>query len=308
MKKRVLVLLIGFFTVTTFAQAANNSATLQNAILKYKKGNYTGCIQDLENLTRSEQSNALAYYYLAIANVQAGKKDSAIEAYDKVLALKPNATLLDYATKGKICLEQPEYCYKNTQIKEEDTELDKFIKNKNQFVYKGAQTEKARTNLDSLKNRINSGEEITSEEFKEIERASQNTTKPSNDEIANAIKVLNNAGLTSITNQHQTNTQKNNNVTQEQLQQIQQTLAQMQQQINMNSMGMNSQYNDIQMLLNNNKNSNNSANNFMNMLPFIMAQSNQGQNGEKTNINPEILQTVMMNSMMPDLNFSTSDK
>ena len=105
-KINIAKLLIGMVALSSVAYASN--VTLQGAINKYKAGNYTGCIQDLEIYTRNERSNALAYYYLAIANVQAGRKTNAIQAYDKVLALRPNETLLDYATKGKVCLEEPE--------------------------------------------------------------------------------------------------------------------------------------------------------------------------------------------------------
>lgn len=300
MKKRVLTLLIGFFAIASLAQAANNSP-LQNAIQKYKKGNYSGCIQDLENYTKNEQSNALAYYYLAIANTQAGRKDEALEAYNRVLALKPNPTLSDYATKGKICIEEPENCYRNASQREEDSDLDKFIKS-NEYV----RHQDSKTDLDSLRNRINSGEEISPTEFKEIEKNTNNSSKPSNDEIANAVRVLNSANLMSFTTQPQANIQQANapQMSQQQMQQqmqMQQMMGQMQQQ------NMNPQYNDIQMLLGN-KNNNNSSNNFMNMLPFILSQGNNPQNGGRNNFSPEVIQAMMMNSMMPDLNFSTSDK
>lgn len=276
MKRKILALFVTLLTISSICFASNNS-TLQGAIQKYKNGNYTGCIQDLEFYTRSEQSNALAFYYLAIANVQAGRKANAIQSYDKVLALRPNSTLLEYATKGKICLEQPEFCYKNTTIVEEETDLDKFIKDKKQFVYKGVQTESSKKNLDSLKNRINSDEEINRFEFQEYEKSSNNNQKPSNEQIVAAIKILNQAGLSSMT---------------------------MPQQNQANFMQQ-SPYNDISMMLGNGNNSNNNTNSFMNMLPFLLAQNNQ--NGGKPNISPEVLQAMMMNSMMPDFNFSNNN-
>jgi len=276
MRRKILALFVTLLTISSIGFAANNS-TLQGAIQKYKHGNYTGCIQDLEFYTRSEQSNALAFYYLAIANVQAGRKTNAIQAYERVLALRPNSTLLEYATKGKICLEQPEFCYKNTAVAEEETDLDKFIKDKKQFVYKGVQTESSKKNLDSLKNRINSDEEINRFEFQEYEKSSKNDQKPTNDEIIAAIKVLNQAGLSSLT---------------------------MPQQNQANFMQQ-SPYNDISMMLGNGNNNGNNNNSFMNMLPFMLAQSNQ--NGGKPNISPEVMQAMMMNSMMPDLNFSNNN-
>ena len=317
-KINIAKLLIGMVALSSVAYASN--VTLQGAINKYKAGNYTGCIQDLEIYTRSERSNALAYYYLAIANVQAGRKTNAIQAYDKVLALRPNETLLDYATKGKVCLEEPDLCYKNNTIKEEDTELDKFIRNKNQFVYKGAQQETTKKNLDSLRNRMNSDEEIQRYEFREYERNSNNTedvnkvkvateeketkevkkanTMPTNDEVVAAIKVLNQAGLGSLVTQQPAQSSapqvaQNNN------QQLQQQMMQM-----MMAQQQNPYAGISAMLGGNNNNNNNSSNQLMNMLPLLMSQ---GQNGEKPNISPEVMQAMLMNSMMPDLTFSSSN-
>lgn len=313
-KINIAKLLIGVVALSSVAYASN--VTLQGAINKYKAGNYTGCIQDLEIYTRSERSNALAYYYLAIANVQAGRKTNAIQAYDKVLALRPNETLLDYATKGKVCLEEPDLCYKNNTIKEEDTELDKFIRNKNQFVYKGAQQETTKKNLDSLKNRMNSNEEIQHYEFREYERSSNKTDNvnkakvateekevkkademPSNDDVVAAIKVLNQAGLGSLVTQQPAQSSapqvaQNNN------QQMQQQMMQMMMAQQQNP------YAGISAMLGGNNNNNNSSNQLMNMLPLLMSQ---GQNGEKPNISPEVMQAMLMNSMMPDLTFSSNN-
>lgn len=317
-KINIAKLLISVVALSSVAYASN--VTLQGAINKYKAGNYTGCIQDLEVYTRNDRSNALAYYYLAIANVQAGRKTNAIQAYDRVLALRPNDTLLDYATKGKVCLEDPDLCYKNNIVKEEDTELDRFIKDKTQFVYKGAQQETTRKNLDSLKNRINSDEEINRFEFQEYERSSKNTEDltnkakvateapkkervnnkmPSNDEVVAAIKVLNQAGLGSIVTQQPAQNQQvavaqNTPQAQQQMQQQMMQMMMAQQQ---------NPYAGISAMLGGNNNNNNN-NQFLNMLPLFMAQ---GQNGEKSSISPEVMQAMLMNSMMPDLTFSSNN-
>ncbi len=299
LKNLITKSLIILFALSSVSFASN--ITLQGAIQKYKSGNYTGCIQDLETYTRNEQSNALAYYYLAIANVQAGRKQNAIQAYDRVLALKPNATLLDYATKGKVCLEEPQFCYKSNVMKEEDTELDKFIKDKNQFVYKDAQKEETKKNLDSLKNRINSDEEINRTEFEEYERSSNKENKnlkqakmPTNDEVVAAIKILNQAGLGSLVTQQPAQ--------QSVAQQPQQTEQQRQMLQAMAAIQQNP-YGNISAMFGGNNNNNNSSNQLMNMLPLIMAQG--GQNGQNS-MSPEVIQAMMMNAMMPDLNFSSN--
>ena len=64
---------------------------------------------------------------------------------------------------------------------------------------------------------------------------------------------------------------------------------------------MPNQYNEYAMMLGNNNGNNN--NSMMNMVPFLL---NQYQNGEK--INPEIIQAMMMNSMIPDFTFNNDNK
>lgn len=58
---------------------------------------------------------------------------------------------------------------------------------------------------------------------------------------------------------------------------------------------------EMSMLLGTNNNNNNSM---MNMLPMMMSQMQKGQN-----IDPRVMQAMMMNSMMPDFSFgSNNDK
>ena len=204
-------------------------------------------------------------------------------------------------------------------MKEEDTELDKFIRNKNQFVYKGAQQETTKKNLDSLRNRMNSDEEIQKYEFQEYERSSNktddvnkakvateekevkkaNNKMPSNDDVVAAIKVLNQAGLGSLVTQQPAQPSAPQVAQNTQNQQMQQQMMQM-----MMAQQQNPYAGISAMLGGNNNNNNNSSNQLMNMLPLLMSQ---GQNGEKPNISPEVMQAMLMNSMMPDLTFSSSN-
>ena len=60
-------------------------------------------------------------------------------------------------------------------------------------------------------------------------------------------------------------------------------------------MYMNPQYAEMSMLLGNN-------NNGMNMVPFMMAQAQSGKN-----IDPKLMQAMILNSMMPDMNFGNDN-
>ena len=61
----------------------------------------------------------------------------------------------------------------------------------------------------------------------------------------------------------------------------------------------NSQLAEMSMLLGNNNNNNNSM---MNMIPFMMSQAQNGKN-----IDPRIMQAMIMNSMMPDFGMNSNN-
>ena len=112
------------------------NANVKSAIAKYKKGNYIGCIQELYSLTEKDPSNALAYYYLAMAYANVGASSDAVSAYEKVISLGSNKFLVDYATKGRDCLTggpacapppPPETDEKDEEVSKEEAALDEFI-------------------------------------------------------------------------------------------------------------------------------------------------------------------------------------
>ena len=144
------------------------------------------------------------------------------------------------------------------------------------------------------------------------------STNPTDAEIVEALRVLNAAGLTNIAKQaenaqaqkeeakpavSEVKSEYKPDVTREEYQQqIQREMLQAQ-------MAAMSQPN-IDALFGNNNNNNNQNNmmnsNMMNMLPFMMAQQ-AAQNANGTNqqpmMSPEMMQTMMFNSMMPNMNF-----
>lgn len=110
------------------------NATVKSAIAKYKAANYTGCLQELFSVTIKEPSNALAYYYMAMAYTHLNMQTEAVEAYEKVISLNPNTYLTEYATKGRDCLTGGPACISadavaagNSQETEAEDDLDKFV-------------------------------------------------------------------------------------------------------------------------------------------------------------------------------------
>lgn len=247
--KVVLLTIIFMFGVNVFAL----DDTVIDAIKKYKSGNYTGCMQDLKSYIKKDPSNALAHYYLAVSYANLGENSEAIEAYNKVLALRPNEVLVNYAKKGKEILE-PKIPVLETP--KQEVLMEKAIGKKDFNVNLSAQ------------------KPVTTVKQSEI-KVEQNS-KPTDEEIVKALRVLNQAGL--------------NNLPQNQMNPY------------ANLMPQNNQLNELNMLFGNNSNNNNN-NAFLNMIPYLMSQ--QGSNGEnKSNISPEAMQAIMLNSMMSNFDFS----
>lgn len=282
MKKKILLLIAVMVVCANVSLASGNSSAVNTAIKKYKGGNYTGCLQDMQLIVKRDPSNAIAYYYIAMSYAQAGQRDKAIESYQKVLTLKPNNTISNYATMGKRCLESPDKC----KEAEDMSDIDKLIAAPlNEVLSPKVKYELEQKRLQSLKDVMNKDKEIDNYElkkFSDFDKKSENV-QPSNDEIVAALRVLNKAGIT-------INQAANNN-----------PYAQMAQMVSNNP-----QINEMSMMMNsgNSMGGNNNNNNaMMNMLPFMLAQN--GKDGKANAYTPQLMQTMMMNSMLPDFNFNT---
>lgn len=193
MKKYILVLLAAMICTSTvnFAAAKTTSNTsLASAIKLYKAGNYSGCYTTLNDIIKRDPSNALAYYYLAMTSAQIGKKDEAISNYEKVISLSPNGRLGTYATKGKTCLETPDKCHEEN----EDSQLDSFV---NRAFGTGfsdeARSKYEKNKIEDMMREINRSNDVAPQRFKEYKDFSSEL--PTNDEIVNALRVLQRAGL-----------------------------------------------------------------------------------------------------------------
>ena len=254
------------------------NANLNSAVNKYKKGNYSGCLQEMISLTKTDPSNPIVYYYMGMSYSKVGKKDQAVKAYEQVIKLNPDKTLKQYATKGRDCLVGGPTCVQDTE--NSNSELDDFINSPYGNGFSNELNEQIKQKqLKNIQKTINKKQDLEDKDIEKIQKfdqKSENFTeeklasgKVSDDEILSAIQTLKNAGVTVTVN-------------------------------NPMAMPVNNQFNEYSMLLGNNNNNNNSM---MNMVPFLL---NQYQNGEK--INPEIIQAMMMNSMIPDFTFNNDNK
>ncbi len=259
------------------------NANLKSAIKKYKGGNYTGCLQELFSLTKKEPSNAAAYYYMALAYTHVNMQSDAVEAYEKVISLSPNSYLAEYATKGKDCLTGGPTC-KAPEATGEDNNVDALDQFVNAPYGNGLSPELNRElqqkELNNIQKEINNKENL---EYKDIQKirnfdndkssAEENDriAQVSDEEVLNAIKTLKDAGV-NVSLQNQT--------------------------------PYSVQYQDPQMaefsmMLGNNNNNNGSM---MNMVPYLMARQQEGKN-----VDPRLMQAMIMNSMMTDFTFSNNN-
>lgn len=289
MKKRLLLflalLIIASQGYTCAIAKTYNTSPVNIAIRKYKSGNYTGCLQDTLAIVKRDPSNAVAYYYMAMSYSKAGKKNEAIQAYQNVLNLKPNTVLFTYATTGKRCLETPDKCKEPDQ----STEIDKMIAAPfGDGLSSQVRKDIEQKRLDAIRTEINTGKDVNNydlrrfdatnnrSEAEKTDKVSQDP-QPTNDEIVAALKVLNKAGLNPYA----------------------QATANPYTQI---ANPQNAELAQLNMLTGAN-NQQNSTSAMMNMIPYMLAQKNgQGQNNGYT---AQLMQSMMMNSMLPDFNFNT---
>ena len=304
MRRQLLSLIVAFAilmgtSTCALAKTPPISPPVRIAIQKYKAGNYTGCLQDCQNIVQTDPSNSIAYYYMAMSYVQAGKKDYALTYYAKVLSLTPNVTLQQYAATGKKCLETPDQCRPAT----DSSDLDKFVDNPNKPLSDSVQQGIGERNLNEVKNEINTDKDVDSYEFRKFQdfskqhsqaetndKISQNPSPktPSNDEIVAALRTLKAAGFspysqtapapaTTIPNAETTAPDPYSQAANYQ----------------------NADLTALNMLMGKPEQSN-SDNTMLNMLPALAAQNKDGTN----NYSPQMMQAVIMNSMMNNMNFN----
>ena len=310
--------------------------SLHNAISKFKKANYSGCLQELFSYVQVKPDDAVAYYYMAMAFTKIGDSDAAIKAYDRVITLSKDPTLSEYATKGKNCLTYGPSCQpegaddssKSTTAfkKEEKPELSKeeqleqFVKSPygnglSPELEKQIKEEK----LKRIQETINKKDKLENKDIErirkfDIENSSEleinekiAKAEPDDKEILKAIKTLRDAGMNvsvqavpSKSNSSEsgalTGATTSDALSSDTVKMPQQAT---QQPINpaaaMAGGYIDPQMAQMSMMLGNNNNNNNGM---MNMLPFLMQQQQSGQN-----IDPQVMQAIMMQQMMPSMDF-----
>ena len=203
MKKKLLTCLLVFLMSTacglSFAKTTT-SAELAESIKLYKAGNYSGCYAKLDDAIKKDPSNPLCYYYKAMSATQIGKKDEAIENYEKTISLSSQkSNLVKYAKKGKRCLETPEQCQESLY----DNVDDMFIRSKGSAFSEEARSMYERLKIEQMMRDMNRQDDINPQKFREYKDfSSMNTPSdmPRDEEIVAAVKTLQKAGMLNFGN------------------------------------------------------------------------------------------------------------
>lgn len=201
MKKK---LLIALFAVALSASCnmsfakVNINSDLAESIKLYKAGNYAQCYTRLDSAIKKDPSNPLCYYYKAMTAAQIGKKDEALENYQRTLELSPEkSNLVRYAKKGKRCIETPDFCQESDFTDAED----KFIRGSSSNFSEEARSMFEKLRIEQMMRDMNGKDEINPQRFRDYrDFSSMNmpSDAPNNDEIVAAVRTLQNAGLLSF--------------------------------------------------------------------------------------------------------------
>ena len=285
-----------------------SNPTMKSAIYRYKTGNYTGCLQELYAYIKKYPNDAYAYYYMGLSYTKIGKKDVAAKCFQKCINCKATGTLLEMAVKGRDCIKGGMYCHtpvnpkldvntlKAEKLKGYD-DLDKFIMS----PYSGhgfspeLEKEYQQKQLDVLQKTINSKDNLNNTDMNQIKKIDREQSylpngevigmaaaledTPSDKEILDAIDVLRRAGLNISTS----TTGNISSVTEKKTPDVNP------------SNYINPEYENINMLLGNGNNNNSDP--MMSMLPYMLKDNENGKN-----IDPQVVQAMMMHSMMSGLN------
>lgn len=277
MARVVILLCLLVFNLFTVSFANDDISAV---IDLYKSGKYQECVTKAETLTKSDPTSVLSYYYMALSYVQLGQKDLAIKNYDKVIALGTNKALTNYAKSGKSKL-QKEKVAKDAEKKVTGAD----------FMLEDVDEEKKATEPVKIEEKPKKVEEPKkTQPVAQKTNPKTNDGPPTNDEIVNAIRVLQRAGLWQ--NGNNPPAQQTPQPYQQQAQQYQEQMKQIQQSY------MDPRTQEMQqmlMMMNSGNNNNgygyNNGNDMMQMLPYL-------QNGGK--MSPQMIQMMMMKNSMPD--------
>lgn len=320
----------------TTAQSFYSNPSLESIRAKYKKSNFAGCLQECISYVKLHPNDTLGFYYMAMCYTKVSDKENAIKAYEKVISLNANPMIVKYATNGRNCVlgEDKEKCYQN--VNEPDliypyanignnvdlTPVDpNVLINRNlvnlqnklspQAVNENKDNKNGQNNgKDDDKNKINLPFATQDEQLdKFINAPYGNGLSP---DLNKEYKQLQLRKIQESINTGDDNPEKDmNNVNDikhfdKQSDSGTIKLAYIAPSDEMKKLSQDPEFtqsqrelDELRMLLGNDSNSKSSNDDLMNLVPYM--------SGQDKNLSPEVIQAMMIKSMMPDFTFVNSD-
>lgn len=320
----------------TTAQSFYSNPSLESIRAKYKKSNFAGCLQECISYVKLHPNDTLGFYYMAMCYTKVSDKENAIKAYEKVISLNANPMIVKYATNGRNCVlgEDKEKCYQN--VNEPDliypyanignnvdlTPVDpNVLINRNlvnlqnklspQAVNENKDNKNGQNNgKDDDKNKINLPFATQDEQLdKFINAPYGNGLSP---DLNKEYKQLQLRKIQESINTGDDSPEKDmNNVNDikhfdKQSDSGTIKLAYVAPSDEMKKLSQDSEFtqsqrelDELRMLLGNDSNSKSSNDDLMNLVPYM--------SGQDKNLSPEVIQAMMIKSMMPDFTFVNSD-
>ena len=173
------------------------SPALKPCIAKYKQENYTGAMQDLEELIKKEKNNTLAKYYLALCYTRLGYKEEAQTLYKEVVEKDDNVALTHYSQRALDCLEDPNSTkceVPKVATKQQEEELDDISK----FIRSGKKIHPAamdRITKERMERKLQESEYIRKQQESQALPLKSDASLPTNEEIASALNTLSKIGI-----------------------------------------------------------------------------------------------------------------
>lgn len=320
----------------TTAQSFYSNPSLESIRAKYKKSNFAGCLQECISYVKLHPNDTLGFYYMAMCYTKVSDKENAIKAYEKVISLNANPMIVKYATNGRNCVlgEDKEKCYQN--VNEPDliypyanignnvdlTPVDpnvlinrNLVKLQNKLSPQAVNENKDNKNgqnngKDDDKNKINLPFATQDEQLdKFINAPYGNGLSP---DLNKEYKQLQLRKIQESINTGDDNPEKDmNNVNDikhfdKQSDSGTIKLAYVAPSDEMKKLSQDPEFtqsqrelDELRMLLGNDSNSKSSNDDLMNLVPYM--------SGQDKNLSPEVIQAMMIKSMMPDFTFVNSD-
>ena len=208
MKKTILAVFTCLLISGVFGAQANASTnyivpkapyvspTLRPCIAKYKQGNYTGAMQDLEILVQKEKNNTLAKYYLALCYTRLGYKSEAETLYKEVVKKDDNLALTHYSQRALDCLDNPNSakCQPSKPSQKEEEELDDISR----FIRSGRKIHPAamdRITKERMERKLQESEYLRKQQESAQGQLKSEADIPTNEEIASALNTLAKVGI-----------------------------------------------------------------------------------------------------------------